>query len=100
MNIHDLISEKFIIKNLIRNEEDLVNELDYIFKKNIKEMVPNKRDFCSILSGGVDSSLVSYYLSKISKPQSYLSINHIGKDKISSQIGYFKKNILEITLRA
>ncbi len=91
MNIHDLISEKIYYKNLIRNEEDLVNELDYIFKKNIKEMVPNKRDFCSILSGGVDSSLVSYYLSKISKPQSYLSINHIGKDKISNQIGYFKK---------
>lgn len=92
INIHDLISEEIYYKNLKRNEDDLVNELDFIFKKNIKEMIPEKRNFCSILSGGVDSSLVSYYLSKISKPQNYLTINHIGKDKISNQINLFKKH--------
>ena len=53
-------------------------------------MIPINRSYCSILSGGVDSSLVSHYLSKICNPKKYLTINHVNKDKISNNIHLFK----------
>ena len=43
-------------------------------------MIPEKRLFGSILSGGVDSSLVSKYVSKNSLPLDYIFVNHQGKD--------------------
>lgn len=89
--ISNLVSEKLYNYNLKRKEHDLLEELEFLLRKNIKEMIPFKRSFCSIISGGVDSSLVSYYLSEISKPKKYLSLNHIGKDRISNNINKFQK---------
>ncbi len=91
IEMHNLVSEKIYNNNLKRTENDLIEELEYILRKNIKEMIPQDRPFCSILSGGVDSTLVSYYLSEISTPRKYLSLNHFGKDKISNNIKKFQK---------
>ena len=90
LKIHDMISEDIFNKNTKKNVSELTEELDEIFKKNIKEMIPINRSYCSILSGGVDSSLVSHYLSKICNPKKYLTINHVNKDKISNNIHLFK----------
>ena len=91
LEIYDLVSEKIYNSNLKRKEVDLIEELEFIIRKNIKDMVPHERSYCSILSGGIDSTLVSYYLSEISKPKKYLSLNHLGKDKISNNIFRFQK---------
>ena len=102
--------EEFSLQELIKEqdynfynrqkENDLVNELDFLIKKNLKEMVPSKRNFATIVSGGVDSTLVSLYLNKISDPKYLISLNHIGKDKISDNIKifqkYFNKKIYDI----
>ena len=104
--------EEFSLQELIKEqdynfynrqkENDLVNELDFLIKKNLKEMVPSKRNFATIVSGGVDSTLVSLYLNKISDPKYLISLNHIGKDKISDNIKifqkYFNKKIYDITV--
>ena len=91
IEIHHLVSENIYNYNSKRSEDDLIEELEYIFRKNIKQMVPHDRPFCSILSGGVDSTLVSYYLSEISSPKKYFSLDHLGKDKISNKIKKFQK---------
>ena len=90
-NIHNYIDEKKYSQNLKKSEDELVEELDYLFQKNISEMVPNNRNFTSIISGGVDSSLISAFLNKISNPKKFLTLNHINKDYISNKVYKFEK---------
>ena len=47
-------------------------------------MIP-KRNFGSIVSGGIDSSLQTAIISKFSKPKINLAINHTRKDRIISE---------------
>ena len=54
-------------------------------------MLPRKRLFGSIFSGGVDSSLVSKYVSHNSDPLEYLFINHQNKDFHTKYMKEFSK---------
>ena len=103
-NISEYISEKTYLENKKKTEEELAVELESLLEKNLKEMIPEGRKYCSILSGGIDSSLISKILENISKPEFFISLNHIGKDKISNQISKFQKffkndiNLIDVTL--
>ena len=100
LSIRSYVSEKQFTRNLNRSEDDLLDELDHLFKKNLLEMIPEKRSFASVVSGGIDSSLVSAYLDEISDPKKFFSINHVNKDYISNKIykfnKYFSKKITSI----
>lgn len=99
-SVSSLINKDLYKKNLLKKEEELLEELDFLFKKNIKEMIPEKRNFTSIVSGGIDSTLISHYLDQYSSPKKFLSLNHLGKDYISNKINlfdkYFSKKITSI----
>ena len=58
VSISYLINEDLYRKNSLKKEEELLEELDFLFKKNIQEMIPQKRNFTSIVSGGIDSTLM------------------------------------------
>ena len=62
-----------------------MNYLEKVIVNQLKIMIPEKR-FGSIFSGGVDSSLQSALLSKISQPHLLMALNHIGKDNITKNI--------------
>ena len=100
LSIRSYVSEKQFTTNLNRSEDDLLDELDHLIKKNLLEMIPEKRSFASVVSGGIDSSLVSAYLDEISDPKKFFSINHVNKDYISNKIykfnKYFSKKITSI----
>ena len=100
LSIRSYVSEKQFTRNLNRSEDDLLDELDHLIKKNLLEMIPEKRSFASVVSGGIDSSLVSAYLDEISDPKKFFSINHVNKDYISNKIykfnKYFSKKITSI----
>jgi asparagine synthase (glutamine-hydrolysing) len=87
------VSESKYNKNSYRSEDDLVEELDFLFKKNLKQMIPVNRNFASIVSGGVDSGLISNYICNISEPKKVISLNHVGKDTLANQIKFFEKSI-------
>tara|TARA_Y100000590_G_scaffold454410_1_gene601183 strand:+ start:304 stop:2070 length:1767 start_codon:yes stop_codon:yes gene_type:complete len=89
--IYDYINEEAFNKNLERKESDLVDELDFLLKRNLHEMIPRNRSFASIVSGGIDSSLISNYICKISDPKKLISLNHVGKDRVSNKVKYFEK---------
>ena len=55
-------------------------------------MIPDKK-FGSIFSGGIDSSLQTALLAQVQKPNNIITLNHIGKDKITENIGKFQKFI-------
>ena len=88
--MHDLIDEKIFNINEKRDEDDLCEELDFLLEKNLKEMIPIGRSFASIISGGIDSSLISNYICRISNPKKIIYLNHIGKDKFSHQMKIFE----------
>ena len=74
-----------------KSNDELAEELDYLLKTNIKSMTPKKHKYASILSGGVDSSLVSFYLNQNIPPEILVAVNHMGKDKISNDLKSFEK---------
>ncbi len=91
IKINDYIDSKIYNKNLKRKESDLIEELDFLLKKNIKEMIPHNRKFAAIVSGGIDSSLVGHYICKNSNPNYLIYLNHIGKDWHTNKIKMFEK---------
>ena len=92
-SLGDLINETEYNRNSKRKEKDLVEELDYLFNHNIKQMIPHNRKFASIVSGGVDSSLVSNYICKNSKPNKLICLNHVGKDQLMHTLKNFQKKL-------
>ena len=104
-SIFDYIDKKIYKKNLKKSEASLINELENILKKNIRQMIPFKRNSASIFSGGVDSSIISYIIKNINKSTKFITLDHLGKDKISNKIKLFekkfKRNILKknVTLK-
>ncbi|MDC1130515.1 asparagine synthase-related protein [Pelagibacteraceae bacterium] len=103
-DISEYISEKTYLENKKKTVDELAAELERLLEKNLTEMIPKGRKYCSILSGGIDSTLVSKMLENISKPEFFISLNHLGKDKISNQINKFQKffkhdiNLINVTL--
>jgi len=97
IKINDYVDRSIYNVNLKRNFDDLLNELDFLINKNLRQMIPFNRKFASIVSGGIDSSLVSSYLCENSKPDFLIYINHIGKElhlnKIKDFQRYLKKDI-------
>jgi len=91
-NISDWVNEKTYKDNENKTLEELSEELEKLLINNLKSMSPEKRKFCSILSGGVDSTLISKLIENNLNPSFLLTVNHIGKDRISNQIKKFKRH--------
>ena len=83
-SLDSLISKKEYERLNKLSSDELVENLDFLLNKNIQQMLPRKRLFGSIFSGGVDSSLVSKYVSHNSDPLEYLFINHQYSSKYCS----------------
>lgn len=92
-SLGDMVSRADYNHNLKRKENDLVEELDFLLEKNTKQMIPNLRKFASVVSGGIDSSLISHYVCKNSSPQQLIFLNHVGKEMLSHSIKTFEKNL-------
>ena len=91
ISLNDYIDEKIYENNDKKKIEDVVEELDYLLNKNIQQMIPSNREFASIVSGGIDSGIISYYVCKYSNPKMLIFLNHIGKDWHTNKISEFTK---------
>tara|TARA_Y100000590_G_C15726595_1_gene1015463 strand:- start:1542 stop:3296 length:1755 start_codon:yes stop_codon:yes gene_type:complete len=89
--INDYIDPNLMEENKNLTNDELAEELDSIIKRNIKSMTPVNRKFASVFSGGIDSSLISYYLNKNIPPDILIAVNHLGKDQISNNLKEFEK---------
>jgi asparagine synthase (glutamine-hydrolysing) len=90
-DLADLIDPDRMLANKDRTMDDLVDECDEVLARCIKEMLPLERKYASVLSGGVDSSLITHYVCKYGSPEFLVAVNHVGKDRISSNLEPFKK---------
>jgi asparagine synthase (glutamine-hydrolysing) len=95
------ISEKKMNYFKKMKEVDLVEYFENLLVDQLKKMIPETK-FGSIFSGGIDSSLQTLLLSKIQSPNEIITLNHVGKDKITENIWKFQKfiknkiNVLDI----
>ena len=71
----------------------MTEELDFLLDKNTKQMIPRSRKFASVVSGGIDSSLISHYVCKNSIPTNLICLNHVGKDKLVDCIKFFEQKL-------
>ena len=86
------ISEKKMNEFKKMKEIEILDYFEILLLDQLKKMIPNKK-FGSIFSGGIDSSLQTALLSKIQKPNDIITLNHVGKDKITENIHKFQKFI-------
>ena len=86
------ISKKKYLKFKKQEDSQVINYFDHLFKKTLHSMVPNIK-FGSIFSGGVDSSLQSYYLTKYENLKYLYCLHHPGKDKTTENMQNFEKFI-------
>jgi|TARA_Y100000031_G_C8235927_1_gene393231 asparagine synthase (glutamine-hydrolysing) len=89
--LHDLIEPEKIKQNENRSIASLVDELDSLMIDCVKQMIPTNRKYAAVVSGGVDSSLIAYYLVKYGDPEMLVAVNNIGKDRISKDLSGFEK---------
>jgi len=87
---------KWFEKDLPESQDKLKDLLDVRIKSTIADFTDHseKKDSAAVISGGVDSSLQSYYLSESNLPKlKYFTIKFLNKDCASSEISKFKDRI-------
>ena len=86
--------------------DTLTDELESLMESCIKQMIPKQRKYAAVVSGGVDSSLIAHYLVKHGKPDLLVAVNHVGKDRISSDLSGFERvlgntvNVIDVDVAA
>ena len=91
--IGDWIDQARMGANAARSIDSLADELDALLTQSVKEMIPARQPYAAVVSGGVDSSLLSHYLVSYGNPQVLVAVNNIGKDLISSDLSGFEKSL-------
>ena len=91
--ISDWIDPVRMEANAKRSLDSLADELDALLIQSIKQMIPTGQPYAAVVSGGVDSSLLSHYLVTHGNPWVLVAVNNIGKDVISSDLSGFEKTL-------
>ena len=97
----DWFNPDLLKKNMEKSNDELLQNMNNVFAQNAKKISP-KIDYFSVISGGLDSSLVSKYLHDNSdlKPQ-LICLQFPKKDSIASEIHSFNpffKNPIQIKM--
>ena len=91
LDLGSWINPQIYMDNKERSIDSLADELDEILRTSVGEMIPRKRNYAVVVSGGVDSSLLAYYFIKQHEPKMLVAVNHVGKDIISCNLEGFEK---------
>lgn len=96
-----LLKEKFVFKYdkikeinqnyKFKNEDEALDLLDDLLKESVKLWSTADVDLGLFLSGGVDSSLIAYYLSNINKKVSSYSYYYPEENRLLNEISLVKK---------
>ncbi len=71
-------------------EQDLIGQLDYLLDVNIKQMLSDKK-IATSFSGGIDSSLIAWYIAQHTDNLNLFGTNCVGKDYISNNLKEFNE---------
>ena len=89
--LSDLIDSSSISNNLNKSDQEILIEVDNLFQENAKFIKPDIPYF-SVVSGGIDSSLVSKYIKEQTNvAPKYICLQFPGKDNVASEVKNFEK---------
>ena len=91
MRLRDWIDPQRLFDNSQRSIDSLADELDGLLSRCVQEMIPRGRRYAAVLSGGIDSSLLTRYLVAYGNPDVLVAVNHLGKDRISTDLSGFER---------
>ena len=91
-DLSSLIEKEYFDELNRKTNEELELILEELLIKNLKEMIPSVK-YTSIVSGGIDSSLISYYISNLDKNTHLIHLNCIGKNNFINEISKFSTKI-------
>lgn len=89
--LKSLIDPARMERNARRSIDDLAYELDSLLRETVRQMLPEGRRYAAVVSGGVDSSLIARYVVSHGDPSLLVAVEHVGKDRISSDLSGFEK---------
>jgi asparagine synthase (glutamine-hydrolysing) len=100
--LQNLISKEQYYRLSMMSEEEVIDEFDSICKKSAKKLA-TKTKYASVFSGGIDSSLASWYMfQQEDKPSLFIGLVFGEKDQVSNKLNFFetklKHNILSIDI--
>ena len=92
-NLRDIVSADEFSRLSDMSESEILSEFDSICQKTAKKLAPDV-NYASVFSGGVDSSLASWYmLQEDSKPSLLIGLVFNEKDQVSKQLDLFQEKI-------
>ncbi len=100
--LSDLVDTKRIKDNYKKSDYEILDIAHNALKDNAEFLTPES-SFYSVVSGGIDSSLVSKYLDASSKiDPKYICLQFPGKDEVASNVEvfekYFRNNIEQVNV--
>lgn len=93
LRLRDWINPQRLQESSKRSTDALTDELDSLLAKCVREMIPSGRRYASVVSGGIDSSLISTYVVRYGNPDLLVAVNNIGKDTISNDLTRFERTL-------
>lgn len=91
--LKDLVSSNKYHRLSNMKESEILEEFDHICKQTAKKLAP-KIPYASVFSGGVDSSLASWYMmQEKNKPALLVGLGFDKKDNVSSKLELFSNKV-------
>lgn len=75
----------------VRSADSLADELDALINQCVREMLPQDRRYAAVVSGGVDSSLISAAVIEQGDPEMLIGVDSVGKDPLTRDLSGFAR---------
>ena len=72
--------------------ETTCDKISYLLEDSINQEMPNTSDFCTMLSGGLDSSIITAYASKFCKRNNLPNLKTISVDYVDNDKNFVKSD--------
>lgn len=92
-SFRDWVDPQRMLENRNRSVDSLVDELNSLLARCVREMIPREHRYAAVVSGGVDSSILGSYLVTLGQPDVLVAVNNVGKDRISNDLSGFERTL-------
>ena len=89
--VADFIKPEKLEQNSRRTIDELALELEDVMQASAQAIAPKDVSYSSVFSGGLDSSLASWFMQQALPPAHFVALQFPGKDAVSENLAPFEK---------